>query len=223
MHKEEVDERGMGKTGFEGYGYLYKAFEESHECNIMHNRIHQLPQAETGETPWNSIMADLDGAERPASGSNQTSPANAYEMTTRETSSSALDLLDVQLSIIFALHDALFAQPSHELHHSLRNQPLPRSSRDILCLTFRQHQRVNVLPPGSNLLSFPLPLPKMDSCEIRRRSCSLSIPRDVDGLCCESVLGGDVLEALSNCSGNAFTRSMMRERVLGVDVGCEDG
>lgn len=72
--REEVERLGMGKRGFEGYGYLYKDFEEFHECNIMHDRIHQLLQAEMGDRPGNSAMADSDEAERPPpSGSNQAS------------------------------------------------------------------------------------------------------------------------------------------------------
>lgn len=59
-----MDERGVGKRGFEGYGYLYKDFEESRECNIMHDRIHQV---EMGGRPWNSAMGNSDEAERPRS------------------------------------------------------------------------------------------------------------------------------------------------------------
>ncbi|KAI6876720.1 hypothetical protein KC338_g236 [Hortaea werneckii] len=69
-----------------------------------------------------------------------------------------------------------------EFHHLLRLLSPPTNNMHATGLAFKKDELIRILPPGRDLLTFPLALAEVDPSEIRRGCCGLAIGSDLNML-----------------------------------------
>lgn len=96
-------------------------------------------------------------------------------------------------SRVLTLHDLLLPKPSHKLRRSLRNDPLPTSTRQRSAAPRLKNQLIYILAPSRHMLAFPLALAEVDASEVGDSLGFFTGGRYGEVLGCYGVLGSDVL------------------------------